>query len=613
MKPPGRQPAWRWRAVAPVIVLLTVAVTVAMGPGQATAGTTTSSSGPSNPWVAGLGGTLTLGIDRSPTGCNPNTLSGDTMADRLTLAPVLPSAFVTSSGGQPVYDSAVISAAELVSPNPQTVVYTLNPHAVWSDGTPITAADFVYAWQQQRGPEPTLFGIEESGSPSAATTLGYRDIKSVTGSNHGRTVTVVFSTPFADWRMLFHDLLPASVLQRVGWNPKCTTVDPAIDLSGGPFMIASVGPDRIVLTRNPKWWGQVPDLARIVIRIAHSSTQLADWVTTGKVQVVQPSWVDPTFLEHVADHRAINSAETISATFLQLEFATVGGVTADSRVRRAVAHAIDRQSLVNEVVGPVDTAVSPAASHFYSQGQPGYPGPVPPPVQVTGQPGYKAPAAPKTPTAAMPFPLVAQPTKTTSLLAQAGYIPGPQGVWQQIDGEPLTLRLVVDAGDPWAAAAAVVLVRQLVAAGIDVTTSTAPSAMAAGEVLAADQADMALLPTSGTPYPSEALARYTPLLGPPGQDGSQDWSNYDDPSLNALLTKAGRQLNPVSAAPMYTQADLMLWKAMVSLPLFAEPEAMAWSNYTTGEGLSVDPADLLWSPGVWALRVPPTSPITAGN
>ncbi len=599
--------------MAPVIVLLTVAVTVATGPGRAMASTTTSSSTLSNPWVAGLGGTLTLGIDQAPTSCNPNTLSGATQADRLVLAPVLPSAFVTSSGGQPVYDSAVISAAELVSANPQTVVYTINPHAVWSDGTPITAADFLFAWQQQRGPTPSIFGLEESGSPSAATTLGYRDIKSVKGSNHGRTVTVVFSTPFADWKMLFHDLLPASVLQRVGWDPRCSTVDPAIDLSGGPFEIDSVGPGRIDLTRNPKWWGQMPDLARIVIRVARSARQLADWVTTGKVQVVQPSWVDPAFLEHVTDRPAIDSAETISATFLQLEFATNSGVTADLRVRQAIAHAIDRQSLVNEVVGPVDTAVSPAASHLYSQSQPDYPGPVPPPVQVTGQPGYTPPAPAKTPTAAMPYPLVAQPTATTSLLTQAGYVPGPQGAWQQPDGKPLSIRLVVDSADAWAAAAAGVLVRQLTAAGIDVTTTSAPSARAAGEALAADQADMALLPTSGTPYPSEAIARYTPLLGPPGQDGSQDWSNYDDPTLNALLTKAGQQLNPVSAAPMYNQADLMLWKAMVSLPLFAEPEALAWSNYTTGEGMSVDPADLLWSPGVWALRVPPTSPVTAGN
>ena len=37
------------------------------------------------------------------------------------------------------------------STNPQTIVYKLNPKAEWSDGTPITADDFIYNWQAQSG------------------------------------------------------------------------------------------------------------------------------------------------------------------------------------------------------------------------------------------------------------------------------------------------------------------------------------------------------------------------------------------------------------------------------------------------------------------------------
>ena len=71
-------------------------------------------------------------------------------------------------------------------------------------------------------------------SPDVASIAGYRDIASVTGSNGGHTVTVKFKTTFADWQMLFANLVPAHVMEKVGWNPTCTTVDPAIDLSGGP-------------------------------------------------------------------------------------------------------------------------------------------------------------------------------------------------------------------------------------------------------------------------------------------------------------------------------------------------------------------------------------------
>ncbi|MGH8988944.1 MAG: hypothetical protein ACRDXC_10190, partial [Acidimicrobiales bacterium] len=107
---------------------------------------------------------MTVGIDQAPTGCNPDTGSGDTWADRLLLEPVLPSAFTVNSNGQAVYNSALITQAELQSTNPETVVYTLNASAVWSDGTPVSAADFVYTWQHERG-----VGSPVGTAPTAAT------------------------------------------------------------------------------------------------------------------------------------------------------------------------------------------------------------------------------------------------------------------------------------------------------------------------------------------------------------------------------------------------------------------------------------------------------------
>ena len=145
------------------------------------------------------------------------------------LAGVLPSPYVpnvVSGSGQAAANSELIVSAEPVDISPQTIIYTLNPKAVWSDGVPITAADFKYAWEQQRGDPVT-------SSPDVASIAGYRDISSVTGSNGGHTVTVKFKTTFADWQMLFANLVPAHVMEKVGWNPACTTVDPAIDLSGG--------------------------------------------------------------------------------------------------------------------------------------------------------------------------------------------------------------------------------------------------------------------------------------------------------------------------------------------------------------------------------------------
>ena len=104
----------------------------------------------------------------------------------------------------PQVNTDLLESVEATSTSPLTIQYVINPKAVWSDGVPVTADDFIYAWQSQRGD-----GIDVDGQPDqVASTLGYRDVASVTGSNGGRTVTVVFATPFADWRVLFDHMVP---------------------------------------------------------------------------------------------------------------------------------------------------------------------------------------------------------------------------------------------------------------------------------------------------------------------------------------------------------------------------------------------------------------------
>ena len=108
------------------------------------------------------------------------------------------------------------------------------------------------------------------GQPDqVASTLGYRDVSSVTPSHGGKTVTVVFSAPFTDWRVMFSDMVPAHIASRVGWNHGFDTFDPAIDLSAGPLMLKSVSSEgTAVLVRNPKWWGVPSVLDKVTVQVA---------------------------------------------------------------------------------------------------------------------------------------------------------------------------------------------------------------------------------------------------------------------------------------------------------------------------------------------------------
>ena len=589
----GRRPR-RWRGLVRLVSALgavTVVASACGGPGGSSTTVT---------YVGVAGGSISFGMTGSPTGCNPNTPSGDSPATLTVLGGVLPSPYVVNNLGALSPNLDFVEQSEVVNVKPETIVYTINPKAVWSDGVPITADDFKYAWEQQRGnPDGT--------STDVTSIAGYRDIASVTGSNGGRTVTVKFKNTFGDWQMLFSNLLPAHVMERVGWSPNCSTVSPSIDLSGGPFEIASVAGSTIKLVRNPKWWGGQANSKSITVHIASSSSQLASWMNSGYVQVAQPTTVTPSFLTDMTGLPGAESDVDTSNTLLQLDMASSLDSRLSPDLRYAIALSINRQQLLDQQVSWAVPGIAVADSHIYVQGQMNYKpssnGTVPTttiPVPTTSTSTTAIGAG-----GTVNFPVTPVPDQAATYFAASGLVRTPDSpYYHSAFGVPFTLHMVVDESDPWAASAAPLLRADLVAAGLDTQVTTVSSATTAGVDLAGGFADLALLPVTFSPFSSQTLAWYTTLLGPAGKNGSQDWTGYDNTQFEQLVETASQQLNPDTAAGMYAQADTQLWDQMVALPLYAEPAALAWSRSIGGVTQEPRSTSLLWYAQLWAVRQP---------
>jgi len=581
---------WRWLVGSSTLLALVA---------SACGGGSSGGSGTTVTYVGVAGGAISFGMTQSPTGCNPNTPDGDTPGTQTVLAGVLPSPFVVNAAGSPTANASLIVSSELVDTKPETIVYTLNPKAVWSDGVPITADDFKYAWQQQRG--------DPSGAAAAdvASIAGYRDIASVTGSNDGHTVTVKFKTTFADWQMLFANLLPAHIMEKVGWNPACSTVDPAVDLSGGPFMLGAVTPQAITLVQNPRWWGTPANSKSITVHIASSTAQLGQWMASGYVQVAAPTTVTQSFLTEMTGLPGAQSEVDTSATLLQLDMASSLDSDLSPDLRVAVALSIDRQDLVNQQVSWASPTIAPGNSHLLVQGQQNYKSPssgstttVPAPTSSTSTTVIGAGGG-------VNFPVTAVPTQAAALIAATGLERTPDDPYYHSSfGAPFQLHMVYDSSDPWATSAAPMIRDELQDAGLDTTVTPVAGAAQTGQVLAAGFADLALLPQTFTPYMSQTMAWYTMLLGPPGKNGSQNWTNYSNSQFDSLVTTASQQLNPNTALGYYTQADTRLWDDMVSLPLYAEPTVLVWSRTIGGVNAMPRSTSLLWFAQLWSVRVP---------
>ena len=132
------------------------------------------------------GGTLNYAADQEPTGFNNNTSKDNGTSVLNIVVGMFPFTFHAQPDFTVKMDDAFLDSAEQTSEDPQTVVYKIKQAAVWSDGTPISADDFIYLWKNLNGT------IKDN---DVATTTGYadqahltRDTKALTGVPLGALV-----------------------------------------------------------------------------------------------------------------------------------------------------------------------------------------------------------------------------------------------------------------------------------------------------------------------------------------------------------------------------------------------------------------------------------------
>jgi peptide/nickel transport system substrate-binding protein len=139
----------------------------------------------------------------------------------------------------------------------------MNPSAKFNDGTPIDWRAFEASWKVQSG--DTQF------NPN--TTVGYSSISSVAKGDKDNEVIVTFAEPFYPVEFLFYNVSHPKNLDpdffKTGWIN-----NPNPELLAGPFTVESLNPERLVLKRNPAWWGEPAKLDQVIYRVMEDSASL---------------------------------------------------------------------------------------------------------------------------------------------------------------------------------------------------------------------------------------------------------------------------------------------------------------------------------------------------
>jgi peptide/nickel transport system substrate-binding protein len=512
-------------------------------------------------------GTLVFAAEKPVQSFNLNTPQGASFWGQLVMDRVWPQTFLVDPQLNPVLDQNFVESAELVSVDPETIVYKLNPKAVWSDGVPITADDFVYNWKAQSGS-----ALDVGGQPFLdASHAGYQDIRSVTGSDGGHTVTVVFSQPFGDWRSLFNNLIPAHIARKVGWNHGFDTYNPQVVISGGPYMVTSASSDQVVLSRNPRYWGPPAKLAHIVVVTVGDSAGAASSLVAGGVGLIYPSYPSAAIYQQVKADRSLRTEVNLGMRLEEVSFNQRNVFLADPKVRQALAMGTDRKALIDQTVGQVEPSVKPAGNNLFVSTEPFY-------QDDSGSYSYDAQGA-------------------KSSLQQQGFQMGPDGYFER-GGKPLEMRVSAPSDDPVSVTVEAVWIQQMKAIGVKVDPLNVDSQTLFSTLLPQGNFDVAIYDTRIDVYKSHEAARFE-TASPVAATGQQDYTGYSNAQVDTWFQQASQQLNEAKAAALYNQIDQQLWADMVALPLFQLPTLLSHAKAYEGIADNTSYSGPFWDAEVW--------------
>jgi peptide/nickel transport system substrate-binding protein len=524
------------------------------------------------------GGTFTYALDQDVAGFNVLQATDNEFVLQEILNQVWPQVYITTDTLKQQLDTNYVTSATVTNTNPQTIVYQINPKAVWSDGVPISAADFIYNWQAQSA-NPKFTDVGGKAFEPAGT-AGYSQIKSVTSSNGGKTATVVFSKPFGDWQSLFSPMIPAHIAQKYGFNNGFQTFNAAVKVSGGPFEIQSYtqGQD-VVEARNTKWWGTTPPLDKLVFRIFADDNQIPPALQNNEVNGANPAQASLQFKDAIAAVPNLTTSIVPGLEFQHMDFNQANPYLAKLDVRQAIAFGTNRADMVNRIVGPITTVVKPLNNRIY----------------MPNQPGYQDTSA-----GAGAF----DPAKAKQLLTASGMTMGSDGYFHPSSGpeagKDLTFSISTTSGEPVRAEIEQLFQSYMKNIGIKINIQNYSPNTLFGTVGPKSEFDIIEFAWVSTPFASGNISIYCSFTN--SNLCGQNWDHYANPQVDSILNQAATTLDSAKAVTLYNQADALLWKDMVTLPLFQQPQLYTWSS--TYGNILPNPSNLglTWNAQTWGLK-----------
>jgi oligopeptide transport system substrate-binding protein len=440
-------------------------------------------------------------------------------------------------------------AAESWSTSPDGLVWTfkLRPH-LWSDGTAVTAQDFVFSWRRLADPKTAAQyayfvyviknGQAVNGGKAPLEALGVKALDDRT-----LQVTLEHPVPYLP-ELVKHQVFyptPEHVVRK--WGDAWAA--PGHMVSNGPYTLASwVLGDKIRLLKNPSFYDAknvcldeviyypIADPTSAERQVRRGELDMSNTLRSSRVAYLRRPDQVPAYVH--------------TATYLGIEYLALNThvqAFRDKRVRLALDMALDREFYVNKLM----RAGELPAYGFVPPGVANYPG------------GVKVFFA--------DWPLEKRQAEARRLLAESGY--GPK--------HPLKFEFLYNTGAN--AALPPAIQADLRAVGVD-----ASLVQAEGQIqFASLNARNFEMSVAGWIADYDDPNTFLYLLQ--STTGQQNYGDYNNPAYDALLNKADHEASASARAAYLMRAEKAMIDDAAVLPLyywvsrnFVSPKITGWAD-----------------------------------
>lgn len=393
-------------------IMAAAAATVVIG-GLSAAGAVSASADTPSPSATGSNQTVfTVGITQDIDSANPFTGVAASAYEIYQMEyPTL-----TGYSAKDFSANADMATSWTESADKKSWTYKIRPGMKWSDGVPMTAADAAYTINRiiNGQYEQTNYGNYVANINKAVATDPTTLVLYVKGPSAIMEHLDIYILPEHIWKNISEKAVQSYKNEPVGGQPI---------VGGGPFVMAERQVGQFIrMVRNPLYFGGAPKVDEVIFKLYANQDAMGQALKKGEIDFADN--LEANVYNSLAGAPNVKQWPAVYSGFDEIAFNTGAALDTgkpigdgnpllkDKRLRVAMAWAIDRQALVDKVLGGLGSPGSTIIPPLYADQH------LDPPDKV----GFDA-------------------TKAASLLDAAGYKMGPNGVRVAPNGAPLSFRL----------------------------------------------------------------------------------------------------------------------------------------------------------------------------